>query len=153
MGARELRIGNLLGDGSGRLCRVEEISRYEFKAPAIVGALTTLPNKPMPLTEEWLIKLGFERGIGGIFPNMTSDGEPYYSIPLVKEKPNESRLCVAPNGGAFIYNGDPGYGADLCYDLSGVHQLQNLYFALTEEELTLQPEAKGPKPYKLEDEG
>lgn len=57
----ELSIGNMMLDAKDRICRVEELYKYEFKAPAIVGGLTSLPNKPMPLTKEILRdNLGFE---------------------------------------------------------------------------------------------
>jgi len=63
MEATYLRIGNYLIDRDNRLCRVEAIKpddykecEYEFEAPAISGAITGLPHKPIQLTEEWLVK-------------------------------------------------------------------------------------------------
>ncbi len=57
----ELSINNIMLDAKDRICRVEELYKYEFRAPAIVGGLTSLPNKPMPLTLEILRdNLGFE---------------------------------------------------------------------------------------------
>ncbi len=64
--ANELRIGNYLYDREGRLCKVGLITTDRdshprgFEAPAIKGGMTALPNKPILLTEEWLLKLGFE---------------------------------------------------------------------------------------------
>ena len=59
MESTELRIGNLLHDREGRLCKVEELYTNEFKAPAILGGMTSLPNSPIPLTKDWLVENGF----------------------------------------------------------------------------------------------
>ena len=75
-----------------------------------------LCHSPIPLTEEWLVRLGFEK---------SSDNN-YYK------------------GGKFtIYNrfGNFGLiGGSLSWkEFKHVHKLQNLYFALTGEELTQNP--------------
>ena len=69
--------------------------------------------KPIPLTEEWLIKFGFDNSlVKDIFLalgyNVIYDEGKYY----------------------FRYYG-------LTVEVKHVHQLQNLYFALTNEELTI----------------
>jgi hypothetical protein len=66
MKASEYRLGNLLQDSEGRLCKVTKLSteeHNEIRALAIDGAITSLPNKPIPLTEEWLVNLGVRRTI------------------------------------------------------------------------------------------
>ena len=67
MKANELRIGNYLKDKENRLCKVEKLDitdKYsdlcEIDAPAIIGGLTSLPVKPIPLTEEWHFKCNIE---------------------------------------------------------------------------------------------
>ena len=65
--------------------------------------------KPIPLTEEWLVKFGFEEALNGWW----SDDE-LWSYENKK-----------------FYLGASTYLANITY----VHQLQNLYFALTGEEL------------------
>jgi len=47
----KLMIGNLLHDQKERLCWVKEINGEEFKAHAIRGGITSLPNKPIKITE------------------------------------------------------------------------------------------------------
>lgn len=57
----ELRIGSYLYDRKENLCQAERIDEDEFYAPTIKGPLTYLPNKPIRITKEWLIKLGFTK--------------------------------------------------------------------------------------------
>ena len=70
--------------------------------------------KPIPLTEEWLLKFGFE-----------SDDE------FIFEK--DIRICKTKQG--YVYF-DFSVMDPIC-DVKYVHQLQNLHFALTGEELEL----------------
>lgn len=49
---KELRIGNYLYDIRDRLCKVNEINEVGYGASAIVGAITSLPNLPITLTED-----------------------------------------------------------------------------------------------------
>lgn len=80
--------------------------------------------EPIPLTEEWVVKFGFER-----FEFEYEEGN---EITYVLEK---------KNGHQFVLNDSlqpmDGEIAMLDYKLQYVHQIQNLYFALTCEELTI----------------
>jgi hypothetical protein len=114
MKATEFRIGNLLHDREGRLCQVEALQditqrgyedETEIHAPAIHGGLTGLPHKPIPLTEEWLLKFDLCR----------------------KE--------WLWNGEEIEYWVQDGDGATLIKSCKYVHQLQNLFFVLTGKEL------------------
>ncbi len=60
MKAKDFRIGNYLQDDKHKLCMVEGVSVDGLDAPAMVGGLTYLPVNPIPLTELWLKKFGFE---------------------------------------------------------------------------------------------
>ena len=69
--------------------------------------------QPIPLTEEWLLKFGFE------YSDLNGDSGLWKIPPFqIYGKYNQ-----------FIY--------DYRLDVNYVHQLQNLYFALTGEELTI----------------
>jgi hypothetical protein len=117
MKANELRIGNLGIDTDGRLCSVEEI--YKNEPPRIVaikGGLTALPVKPIPLTEEWLLKFGFIRK--------------HFDMKIKGLKLTASTRIIASDKLSAFHHKKVGF-------ISSVHQLQNLYFALTGEELTL----------------
>lgn len=120
--SNEIRIGNLLHDGSGRLCRVEEISKNSFKAPAIVGGLTTVDptHSYIEITKEWLLKFGFYEVAAWMFVN----GD-YRAEFMLQDRVVTIRVKTGNNTSTAI--------ADIIF----VHQLQNLYFALTGEELKL----------------
>jgi hypothetical protein len=120
MKATEFRIGNLLHDRNGRLCRVEELSLgRDIKATAIVGAFTSLPNKPIELTDEWLTKLGCQKreSFNGWF----------------LKKVDKLRLLKIDGNYVFGYYSHGDFYA-VCV-VSYVHELQNLYYILTKEEL------------------
>jgi hypothetical protein len=123
--AKDLRTGNLIN------CRYIGIDRIiDDELEAVETNITHLSDilkgnsdweySPIPLTEEWLVKFGFSK----------------ISIPLVKlsgETINyflEGLFTSTSQWGSFRWH--EGYAIEIKY----VHQLQNLYFALTGEELT-----------------
>ena len=69
--------------------------------------------KPIPLTEEWLLKFGFEKLKGW-------DDTFFFQLNGVQ--------ILEYNGSGYDYNS---------FNIKHAHQLQNLYFALTGEELTI----------------
>lgn len=106
MKATELRIGNLfqwieiasMGIGVDVITKDNHYTYEDFK-------------EPIPLTEEWLKRFGFE------YSDLNGDSGLWKIPPFqIYGKCNQ-----------FIYE----YALDVNY----VHQLQNLYFALTGEEL------------------
>lgn len=121
MKAQELRIGNLF-DYHGQSVHVMIITDS-------VGFERFIDSedfpKPIPLTPEWLEKFGFK-----------SDLEDWYYITTVKDQ----YLASNPHG-VYLSNTDPedeSKHADefsVKLDIRYVHQLQNLYFALTGSEL------------------
>jgi hypothetical protein len=120
MEAQELRIGNLVMDNAKvKIVTSGMISNWDIIKRDYGG------YNPIPLTEEWLLKFGFE-----------SDGKYDYII----NKDNFFIICYFDNvwddvnngHGSFVFKG--GYSVSFQY----VHRLQNLYFALTGEELKLQ---------------
>tara|TARA_R110002167_G_C12288573_1_gene615858 strand:- start:203 stop:562 length:360 start_codon:yes stop_codon:yes gene_type:complete len=111
--ASELRIGNWV---TAIQCDGSEVQQKIDVINAIGNFATTTHGwskiKPIPLTEEWLLKFGFEEN--------TTSWTNYKTRPCVK---------IGKQGKYLYYNG----GSRIVY----VHQLQNLYFALTSEELTI----------------
>ena len=77
--------------------------------------------QPIPITEEWLLKFGFEKKEFDYFILNYGDNECYFSY-----KRNNLELCrnIQTTASAKI---------------KSLHQLQNLYFALTGEELQTTP--------------
>jgi len=122
MKVNELRVGNLIQwRSTGNIEEVKDIVTYD-KKQASINNVNISDCLSIPLTEEWLLKLGFEKsGIGYTNDPLGLGGFTIY-LPDV----------VYPNG-KVIWN---------CWTIldampSSVHSLQNLYCALTGEELTL----------------
>lgn len=125
MEAKELKLGNYVQEHSVRV----EVNKQFF------ARLIKYPNEindyqPIPLTEEWLKKFGFEYyvevdqwlHVKGI--DRFSDCEiNYYKKSLT------SVYKWIDEKGYYIF--------DLKLKIKHVHQLQNLYFALTGDELTI----------------
>lgn len=127
MDIRQLRIGNLvlLLDEETKIT-TKDLALMET-SPNVVGRL----YKPIPLTEEWLLKFGFQRHDEGCVSAQFSYGiNPVtqdYLIYLkwIKDYENDYQLIGFP----FYQNG--------YFEIKTVHQLQNLYFSLCGEELEL----------------
>ena len=122
MKATELRIGNLVTDTTSidktvkiRALDILNIEYWELRDKSKVW------YKPIPLTEEWLLKLGFTK----VHDTMVlGDFVLESNIRIVKT--NELR------GFSWEQMTEEKY-----ISIYTVHQLQNLYFALTNEELEL----------------
>ena len=118
MKANELKIGSLV-EACGVVCQVHSITENAFYCRPTeksdykkISAVAKYDFQPIPLTEEWLLKFGFERKIGW-------DDLIYYA-----------------KNNVDLYEFLSGY--EYCdFHIKHVHQLQNLYFALTGEELKL----------------
>ena len=116
--ANELRIGNWASNGE---------KNFVFDASSLYDATSGLTSKfifPIPLTPEVLEKCGFDWRIW--------DGNEHHKVLSYKNTPihtywDGSEWC-------FKY----GFDSDLTFAACQyVHQLQNLIFALTGEELTV----------------
>lgn len=116
MQANELRIGNhiLLKDKVVKLCGVTDNGFYVYEDRNSVFNLIE-KAKPIELTEEILLKCGFE---------FKPKGEEVYEQFWIC---NDFEIWQHSEGFChdFLNGGDVNY----------LHQLQNLYFALTNEEL------------------
>ena len=127
MKATELRIGNLVIYVGICNSRFNKIGEFEIQ-PYHFGYLFELEDaldllEPIPLTEEWLLKFGFEKLCS-------------------TEKGFKQNVYSMRNPSLQIYELSKGYGVSFWIgnELKYVHQLQNLYFALTNEELTFKSE-------------
>ena len=121
MKANELRIGNYV---------METIYDFEPKQIVFQSVNFTQPDdyySPIPLTEEWLVKFGFNKNIHTSYSDGTEHGFKIISYHLLGISYNEYQKVWYFNGKQIL-------------DIQYVHQLQNLYFALTEEELTFKSE-------------
>ncbi len=122
MEARELRISNFVGCNNKRhnepYIVVESITSESINVDFRPYNLNEL--QPIPLTEDWLLKLGFEKVRSSYEEAETFD---YVLHPLYFDMANAS---IKING---VYQ--------LIKYPESVHQLQNLFHALTGEELKI----------------
>jgi hypothetical protein len=145
MNTKELRIGNYINgfcgfEDSGDVwekCKVVGlddvgITDHEIWVESNGNNETFIDFKGIPLTEEWLLKMGFVK------KEVTL--KLYYSDFFINSEIN-FRLYWPENGrGASLHlHPDPTdwYPPITDDNIKYVHQLQNLYFALTGEELTV----------------
>jgi hypothetical protein len=110
MKASELRIGNWVRDEEGY---------YQIKGEHLdEDNFPTIQTWEIQLTEEWLLKFGFEKKMAWTFA-----------------KPLSGNLVLV------YYLGEKGCSIGFKnysdFSCEYAHQLQNLYFALTGEELTI----------------
>lgn len=130
MEARQLRIGNLvhrfdIGDGSQRTERVLELNSDKALCSGPFPVLMLYEDlQPIPLTEEWLLKFEFEKQSFTI-----SDSKVYEHNSKIRIFHRRDETFALSKDGMQSYV--------IKSDIKYVHQLQNLYFALTGEELTL----------------
>jgi len=119
--ANELRIGNLVKwrehilsiksiDYESVYVELNEELRILYETKYLYLPITEI--EPVPLTEELLLKFGFEKDV------------------------TEYNICWFLNH-VYIWFVDGEYINELDLPIKYVHQLQNLYFALKGEELTL----------------
>lgn len=117
MKANELRIGNYYLDFDDEIQQIEMIQpfmfgfKYRWEWEKYI--------KPIPLTEEILLKCGF----------VQCENEYWYTNGI---------LNLSLPIGTFSINGSKNSEAVIRINpIKHLHQLQNLYFALTNEELTV----------------
>jgi hypothetical protein len=126
MKASELRIGNYVYANK----KVREISHSDISEIVHETIVPKYINeyKPIPLTEEWLVKFGFEKWEAKF--NMGSSSQP---------------MSGWVNGKFNLYKSYQGITHEQHISTNNlickyVHQLQNLYFALIGKELTFKLE-------------
>lgn len=133
--ASELRIGNLVLDPvRNKIGSIDEIKRhpscerdYDYLLKVKLENALFSPSeyfdyfKPIPLTEEWLVRFGFEK------KNSFEFESPCTVFYIEKSSIGDYEFCKKPQYDEF------GWLKTIKY----VHQLQNLYFALIGEELTI----------------
>jgi len=120
MKANELRLKNLIMFGELRHeckpCDILNLYQSEIAHREISE------YKPIPLTEEWLVKFGFEI-VSGFATKSTERCQ--FQVGMITEEKWQIEFAI---GMILVWN---------IFNIEYVHQLQNLYFALTGEELTI----------------
>lgn len=135
MKVQELRIGNLVYDNNNEVITVDALDEggvnpYHPTDDLHVGSVEYDEVKPIPLTEEWLLDFGFCKNknndywlgwITGYLELIPSKGFFYPQLVSIPELSNENEQRVPFRRIEFV------------------HDLQNVIFALTGEELKLKP--------------
>lgn len=125
---KDLRVGNLVG----RLLKTYPDNIFEVLEVGETLKVVEGEEKyffdyrdlePIPLTEEWLVKLGFAN-------EDYKDG--YYGKTAKSQSLIYDFVVKIEDWGIFYE-----LKGNLIVTIDSVHQLQNLYFALTNQELTL----------------
>lgn len=125
MKANELRLGNYVYDGKKELGKIGAVhkDRLTVEIPndntIFLGRYKIEYAKPIPLTEEFLLKFGFDKVADDCWM-ISKSGQATY-IDLIQ--------------GEFYYYLE--VNTETSIIVKHVHQLQNLYFALTGQELTI----------------
>lgn len=121
MESKELRIENLV-TYYGRVVSITGITEeHPFIYLITADYLDWDEIEPIPLTEEWLLKFGFEK-----------TKHDFYDLKIPKGV--SAKLTMNNSFNSFQVC-QSGYGFNV--ELNYVHQLQNLYFALVGKELTI----------------
>jgi hypothetical protein len=127
MKASELKPKNILYWGK-EIITITGVEEQDIYSPALVTISKDFTNvnvsldevKPIPLNEEWLLKMGFE---------YIEVGEEVYEQKWLL---NMREILWGPASEGNYYHSFLNGG-----EVKYLHQLQNLYFALTGEELTI----------------
>ena len=123
MKASELRIGNILWwDYIADNAAVTSIDTLQVSLDRSERSMIDIDDlNPIPITEEWLLKFGFK------------DDEPHNYINVDEHGAMQIMFDQYRKVVSIFTAGAHYYMKEIQY----VHQLQNLYFALTGEELTI----------------
>lgn len=130
MTAKELRIGNYIklmlnhDDYETLQVTIDDLSSIELKRAEF---------EPLELTEEWLLKFGFEQidKSDNDYITYTDPNHDYYLQLDVRRKDNKYII---------LDNSFDDLRAFSMVDIEYVHQLQNLYYCLIGEELIFKTE-------------
>jgi len=138
--SKELRIGNYVWEDYGGCYEVvgvdseKKAQQVKLKKPNFkgVGQYNIEHIEPIPLTEEWLIKFGF---------TVVYKKNKHYNIQNPRGYKDLHKIHIFKTIGDSWHLAFSDSVTDKDYTppchFTHVHQLQNLYFALTGEELTI----------------
>jgi hypothetical protein len=122
---KELRIGNLL-QANGHTLVVKKITDEWVTCTMKEGGLEWCPSlgiiDPIPLTPQWLERCGLIKDRSHLLGEYTFTGMGHFIIDSVEEYENRYHLEFNKK-----------------IEIKYVHKLQNLYFELTGEALTIKP--------------
>lgn len=116
MNVKDLRIGNIIKDRGSNIPYFI-LGANKFKN--IIEWDSLFEYEPIPLTEEWLLKFGFHKHNNAWVQDDFNENNNRFYFSIWSDTDED-----------FRYN-----SSEFDVELNYVHQLQNLYFALTNKEL------------------
>lgn len=138
----ELRVGNFIRqikymNGSCDVIRkTSAINKEGYLSVVVIESNNTMSKhpiswfEPIPLTEDWLLKMGFDRKKNYVTEYFQYGKMEKYRIHCYKDGAMQLALPISDENGVVTF-------APPLVEFNYVHQLQNLYFALTGEELKI----------------
>jgi hypothetical protein len=139
MQSKDLRIGNYIDypDSNIGISKIHHFGFDHLSRQYLVDGFDIDDFLPIPITKVWLLNFGFEdidlqmSGSNWLVKNHRTQWKKQFRISFHEQLKvwNFTIECVSPPT------------LSLC-EIKYVHQLQNLYFALTGEELELKHESK-----------
>ena len=135
MKTTELRIGNFIQDQFDDIITVDGLDDIDVYS-SYCGDIPVHAVKPIPLNEQWLLDFGFKEVIVGPFI------KEYEGATLIVYIIDGVGECIFKHYSSYSENDIDAVNVVCLLPVSHVHQLQNLYFALTQEELILKERSK-----------
>ena len=149
MEIKELRIGNIINLINIGQCSIVALERLDNNVLPVVSnekrefKVSHNIIEPIPLTEEWLLKFGFKKhgAYEFYFDILNYETSNFFDEHIEKTNLqfyiyNEHKIEVKIDIDATNVEGEFEGKTLFLKHIQYVHQLQNLYFALTNEELT-----------------
>ena len=136
MRAKDLRVGNIVHSKAETVLMISGWVLYEMTTIENINEETFL--KPIPLTKEWLLKLGFTNYVwceNSAFIKLEC-GKSLY-LRFYSDKWSCRKADIGKDEKGFYIKNTTKNTVLEAGKLKHVHQLQNLFFALTSEELTI----------------
>lgn len=136
---KDLRLGNFVKDRGEKLIRIDFLEHIQDGYDTKFGQLVFLEGTevhpmteysdyalPIPITNDWLIRMGFKLYPSGYYCLDVCGEKVYISIGLKHD--------IEPN--LILDNGERALSYDLKH-IKYVHELQNLFYSLTGLELVV----------------
>ena len=127
MEANKYRIGNIVEQPS-RIGKISEVWQDAVRLEGYYNGYDYKHTKPVNLSEKWLIDFGFKKEV------LSDDSAYYYTLELNDNKYCDLSICSGDKNGFIEVTLFP---YEQWFRYKYVHELQNLFFAITGRELEL----------------
>lgn len=136
MNAQELRLGNLVWNDVQKIPVAVDMKILNEQYYFDKGAPNYHSWEPIPLTYDWLVKAGFELRRKSVSLNVGGELFEYAEITVkdLGEYSKRNFIIWHKKNTGWTIDGVV-RNIELSHFIQNVHQLQNLYFALTGQEI------------------